>query len=160
MAITVAQFRANLTEFSSTVAYPDAAVSMWLTWAYTFLGARRWGIALDLGAQLYAAHNLVLERLANAEASNGAPPGTFTGPVSSKTVGELTISYDPGMGINKDDAQWGLTHYGTRFVKLARQFGAGPVQTRPGFTPIGQGFAIGFPMGMPWTGPWFENWSQ
>lgn len=160
MAVNAAQFRLAFTEFASAKAYPDDALTMWLTFAYLFLAPNRWGPAIDLGAQLYAAHNLVLERLAWSEAANGATPGTFTGPISGKTVGELTISYDPGMGINKDDAQWGLTHYGTRFVKLARQFGSGPVQTQPGFTPIGQGFGVGFPMGPAWPGPWFENWSQ
>lgn len=159
MAISVSAFRANFAEFTSAAAYPDGAVSMWLTFAYTFLATNRWGVALDLGAQLYTAHNLVLERMAAAEGANGAAPGTFTGPIASKSVGDLTISYDPALGVNKDDGHWGLTHYGTRFIKFARQFGSGPVQTQPGITPIGQGgFFIG--MGQPWPGPWFNIFSQ
>jgi branched-chain amino acid aminotransferase len=47
-------------------------VSMWLNWAYTFLSARRWSVALDLGAQFFAAHNLVLDGLANALRGYGA----------------------------------------------------------------------------------------
>lgn len=161
MAVSVAQFRANFPAFTSATAYPDASVNFWLTWAYLFLSPQRWGKALDLGAQLFVAHNVTLDYLGASEGANGAPSGMATGPIVSKTVGELTITYEVTSGVNEDDQHWALTFYGTRFVKLARQFGSGPVQIGFGVTPIGQGGgAVGFPMGQPWTGPWFENWTQ
>lgn len=153
MAITAAQMRVNFPEFASNVKYSDGLVNFWIQWAYLLLDSCRWRQALDLGAQLYVAHNLSLEGLAGAEGANGAPPGMTVGPVVSKTVGELTVTYDVASGINEGDQHWALTNYGTRFIKFARQFGTGPVQTRPGRTPLGAGF------GAPWAGPTFENWS-
>jgi hypothetical protein len=94
--------------------------------------------------QQFVAHNLVLEGLSAAEGGNGSPPATTVGPVVTKTVGELTIVYDPSSGINPDDTSWNLTNYGSRFVKLAKQFGSIPTQ-------LGIGHAPPFG-GPPWPG--------
>lgn len=160
MAVSVAQFRANFPEFSSSPNYPDAMVNLWLQFAYTLLPAQRWRNLLDLGAQLYVAHQITMQGLSVAEGGNGAPPGMTVGPISAKTVGELTISYDTAMGANADDGPFASTRYGTAFLKLARQFGSGPIQTRPGPIPIGAGGGVFFPMGPAWSGPWFENFSE
>ena len=101
------------------------------------LPACNWGVALDLGAQLYAAHNLVLEGLANAEAANGAPPQMAVGPIITKTVGEVTLTYDTASGVNVEDTHWNMTTYGTRFITFAPQFGAGPRQFGIGYAPPG-----------------------
>jgi hypothetical protein len=137
MTITATQLRGNFTEFSNTVTYPDSLISFWLQVAYMMLPACNWGVALDLGAQLYAAHNLVLEGLANAEAGNGAPPQLAVGPIITKTVGEVTVTYDTASGVNVEDTHWNMTTYGTRFITFARQFGAGPRQFGIGCTPPG-----------------------
>jgi hypothetical protein len=160
VAISVAQFRANFPEFTAATVYPDSMVNMWLQWAYTFLSTRRWKTAIDLGAQLYTAHQISMQGLSTAEGGNGAPPGMTVGPISSKTVGELTIAYDTALGTNAEDGPWSNTRYGTMFVKLARQFGSGPIQTRPGFAPAGQFGGVFFPMGPAWSGPRFEDFSE
>ena len=154
MALTVAQFRANMPAFSSTTQYPDTSIQFWLTYAYIFLAPCRWRNALDLGAQLFAAHNVTIDGLSAAEGQNGAPSGMTVGPIVSKTVGDLTITYDTGAGVNEADGHWSLTNYGTRFIKLARQFGSGPRQIGIGYTPVGAGF------GQPWPGPLFENYTD
>jgi hypothetical protein len=161
MAIDVPGFRANFPEFKSTTIYPDSMVNLWLQYAYILLPSRRWNVAIDLGAQLYTAHNLTMQGLSTAEGSNGAPPGMTIGPISSKTVGELTIAYDTAMGAHAEDGPFASTRYGTLLLHMARQFGSGPLQSPPGFTPPGQQFNSGVfsPMGAAWSGPRFEDFS-
>ncbi len=145
MAITVAQFRADYPEFSSTTVYPDSQVNYWMNIAYILLNAGRWMRMLDMGAELFIAHNLALEARAQANASAGGIPGESTGPVSSKSVGPVSMGYDTTAGIEEGAGHWNLTIYGTRFIKLAKMFGAGPVQ-------IGIGSAPSY-SGMAWSGP-------
>lgn len=128
-------FRLNFKAFADTSVYPDDMVAFWLQVGYTLVPGNLWGSLTDLGVQQFVAHNLVLEGLSNAEGANGAPPGTQVGPVVTKTVGELTIVYDPSSGINPDDTSWNLTNYGSRFVKLAKQFGSIPTQLGIGVAP-------------------------
>jgi len=139
VAISNDQLRANFPEFANETAYPDSLLSFWLGVAYLMLRPQRWRQALDLGAQLYAAHNLVLEGLAAREGANGAPPQLAVGPIITKTVGEVTLTYDTASGINVEDTHWNMTTYGTRFIKFAKQFGSGPVQIGIGYTPPGNG---------------------
>ena len=154
MAVTVIQFRANFPAFTSTTQYPDSSIQFWLTYAYMLLSPRRWGPIQDLGAQLFVAHNATLDGLSAAEGMNGAPSGMTVGPIVSKTVGDLTITYDTGAGVNSEDQHWALTNYGTRFIKMARQMGNGPRQIGIGYVPVGQGY------GQPWPGPLFENYTD
>jgi Protein of unknown function (DUF4054) len=137
--ITSDQFRANFVAFQNTSIYPDSMIDFWLQFAYIFISPTLWGTVVDLGAQLFVAHNLTLEGLSNAEGGNGAPPGMTSGPIVTKTVGELTITYDPSSGVNPDDTSWNLTNYGSRFVKLAKQFGSIPTQLGIGRTPLFNG---------------------
>jgi len=161
MAVTVQNFRANFPAFASTVKYPDSSITFWLTYAYLLLPARRWMNLIDLGAQLFVAHNVTLDQgLSAAEGANGAPSGMTVGPVVSKSVGDLTIAYDVGVGVNEQDGHWSLTNYGTRFVKMARQIGSGPIQVGIGIVPPGQFGGVYYPMGPGWPGPLFENFSD
>lgn len=139
MTISNDQFRANFPEFASTSTYPDAVVTFWFTFAYLLLNAGRWGNLLDYGAQFFVAHNLVLEGLAQAEAANGAPPGTTVGPISSKSVGAVSVQYDTTSGVSPDDSRWNLTQYGTQFARLFKIIGAGPIQLGRGWAPIFNG---------------------
>jgi len=133
--ITVDQFRQDFAEFADTSRFPDSLVQLWLDFAYVMLNPDRWGSALPMGIRLFVAHNLTLDGLALAEATNGGPAGTTVGPVSSKSVGGVSVNYDTGSGINADDAQWNLTNWGTRFANLYRMFGQGPLQVGIGRTP-------------------------
>jgi hypothetical protein len=128
MAVTAATFRTDYPEFADTTAYPDSGVNYWLRVAGLLLNTGRWQDMLDVGTELFVAHNLVLERQAQKSAANGAAPGVSTGPVSSKTVGPVTQAYDTTAGIVADAGHWNLTTYGTRFVQLVLMFGAGPIQ--------------------------------
>lgn len=145
MAVDAAQFRANFPEFSNTTEFPDSVVNFWFQYAYILLNARRWGQTLDLGAQLFVAHNIVLEQQASKQAATGGTPGVTTGAVASKAVGPASISYDNSASLELDAGHWNLTTYGKRLIRMIRMFGAGPVQVGMGCSP----YAISA-----WNGPW------
>lgn len=100
----------------------------------------------DIATELFIAHNLVLERRAQDEAAAGAAPGVTTGPVASKSADKLSVSYDVAAGIDAKDGQWNLTIYGTRFIRLVKIRGMGPL------TVIGAGPPNGT-FGPAWNGP-------
>lgn len=144
--ITPPVLRSNFPEFASATPYPDAFIQYWLTWAYTLLNASRWGASLDQAAQLYAAHNLTMERRAVLEAAKGAPPGNSVGPASAKAVDKVSVSYDIAAVSEKDGGDWNQTIYGRRLYRLLQMFGMGPIQVGVGFTPPWVG-------GFAWPGP-------
>ncbi len=134
MTVTVAQFRANFAEFGSLALFPTGMVSFWLDVAYQLLNASRWGAQLDLAAQLYTAHNCVLEARMNAEAANGGIPGaqgSGLGVVNSKSVDKVSVGMDTGLvsAMQQQFAgDYGLTVFGVRLWRLIRLFGSGPLQ--------------------------------
>ena len=147
--MTAASFRSNYPEFGSLSAYPASAVTYWLTLAGKLLNAPRWQDLIDVGTELFVAHNLALEAKAQAEAQNGSPPGGQVGPISNKSVDKVSVAYDVAVGVDADSSHWNLTIYGTRFINLAKMMGAGPVQVGIGCTPFGAGSA--------WSGPPWYN---
>jgi hypothetical protein len=155
ITVTPTIFRADYPEFVSTALYPDSAVNYYLSEA----GLRftsRWDTEagtngrsmLDIGVELFIAHNLVLERQAQAAAASGAPPGLTSGPVSSKSVGPVSISYDTTAALENNGGYFNLTTYGLRLMRLINMFGAGPVL-------VGVGNSCGEPWfsGPAWPGP-------
>lgn len=152
MTVTVAQFRANFTEFASTANFPNSMVQFWLDVAYQILNVARWGRQLDLGAQLYAAHNCVLEARMNAEAANGAIPGangSGIGVVNSKSVDKVSVGLDVSAMQQEFMGAYGLTVFGVRLWQLIRLFGAGPVQVSSPGAAWGNGTST---LGA-WSGP-------
>lgn len=159
MTVTVASFRADYTEFASTTRYPNSSVTYYLTlaglllnsppgspplpvsdakpfpsWCYNYnlnqTQGQRWGNLLDIGTELFIAHNLVLERRSKIEAAAGGGagiPGVATGMVSAKSVGPGSINYDTSSVMEPGAGHWNLTTYGLRFVDLRKMVGAGPL---------------------------------
>lgn len=126
--ITPAQLRANFPEFISATLYPDSGFSFWIDVGYKMLSACRWGDQLDLGVQLFAMHNAVLERWDSKTASFGGAPGGRIGAVSNKSVDKVSVGYDVASAIEPDAGHWNMTVYGLRYQRLVSLFGAGPVQ--------------------------------
>ena len=149
--VTPAQFRADFPEFASTSQYTPSQVNYWLEFAYSMLNAGRWGRQLDFGVSMFAAHNLALEARAMKEAEKGGIPGAQVGPVNSKSVDKVSIGYDTSSGIEVGAGHWNMTIYGTRFIRMAKMFGAGPVQIGMGGGITGSGWAG------PLTTPGFSN---
>jgi hypothetical protein len=142
--VTVESFRTDLPAFADQTVYPETAVTFWLTLAYQMLNPARWGptpagaspspptASIDIGAELFAAHNLSIEARNQREAASSIPPGMHTGVISAKSVDKVSVNYDVKAGINENDGHWNLTVYGTRFMFMVRMFGAGPIQIGPG----------------------------
>lgn len=156
MTVTANQLRTDFPEFANVTSYPDAVVNFWLVVAAKMVNAPRWGNMADVGVELFTAHNLVLEFQAQAASANGAAPGAATGPVSGKTVDKVSVNYDTGASSELNAGHWNMTTYGTRFIRFAKLFGAGPIQVGAGCgfnDPLSSANAWGGPNTMPgWFG--------
>ena len=133
MTVSVSSFRTSFSEFEDPSVYGDSDIEFWLQYGLLLLNPVRWGNVLDLGIQLFIAHNLVLEQQAKTTSKRGAVPGLNSGVIASKSVDKVSISYDTNSAMEKDAGQWNLTIYGSRYFKLMRMFGAGPIQVGIGF---------------------------
>lgn len=121
--LTNDRFRNMFPEFGSIEAYPDVLVNSWIEIAGSALPSRRWGNFLVQGLGLYVAHNLAL----GARAKTGSA-GAVSGPMSSKTVGSVSASYDTSAVTIAGGGEWNLTSYGIRFWRIMRLVGAGGIQ--------------------------------
>jgi len=166
LTVTNDSFRKDFPEFGDHVAYAEAGLTFWLNLAALMLDQNRWGVPattisnppstiIEVGYELFAAHNLSLERRAQTDAQNGNPPGISQGPITSMSVGGVTVSYDTSSAIEEDAGHWNLTIYGTRFIHLARQFGAVGYQTQGVLNNWNTASANAWPG--PWAGlrPWW-----
>lgn len=150
----VTNFRQAFPEFSDGVLYPNSLVLQWVTVANTIVNnTRRWGSLIELGRQLFVAHNMVLERKALDAAAAGGVPGGASGPVNSKSVDKVSVGYDTGAAAEDEAGQWNLTIYGQRYIRLARMVGIGGIQVGTG------GNAVPGSWSGPWTGN-FPNMNQ
>ena len=131
MTITPTQFRLDFPEFSDQTVYPDSGLNYWINLAYLLLPANRWRNVLDVGAELFAAHNLTLEAQAQVAAAKGHPAGTIVGALASQSVSKVSVSYDTSTGIDPSAGHWKLTTFGLRFFELMRMAGAGGLYVAP-----------------------------
>ena len=141
MTVTVDSFRVSFTEFANKVTYPDGDANFYLTYALLALDPARWGNLLDIGVQLFIAHNLALEFNAKRAAALGQNPGFIVGSVSSGSVDKVSYSRNLTGVMNTKHGHWNLTIYGLRYIRMVGMIGAGPLQ-------------VGAPNGDPGTGAW------
>ena len=150
MAVTAAEFREALPEFSDVTAYPDSQLEFWLVVGAQLVNEDRWGDLASLGIMLVAAHNVVLGA---ADQRVGAIPGAaLNGLVSSKSVGGVSVGIDVSTPSEQDAGHWNLTTYGTRYIRFSRMFGAGPVQVGTPDSTLASASAAAWPG--PYLGPW------
>lgn len=128
MTIDAAQFRADFPAFADTTVYPDTAFDFWYAIALRLMNAQLWAGLLNVGSELFVAHQLALEARAEAAAAAGGIPGESVGPLNSKSVDKVSMGYDTSAGIEPDAGHWNLTIYGTRYIRLVRMIGMGCVQ--------------------------------
>lgn len=122
------KFRQDFPEFADVTKYPDYAVNLWLSLASTTLPADRWCDYLDIGMELFTAHNLALAAGNQATAAVGGAPGQVKGPLTSKAVDKVSVGYDSGAAALEDGGFFNLTTYGIQFLQLARMIGSGGIQ--------------------------------
>jgi hypothetical protein len=104
----------------------------------------------DIGLELFTAHMLTLNKQAMDAAGTGGTPGQNVGPIQSKSISSVSVSFDVAHAIMEGASFWNLSTYGTRFYWLADMMGMGPDQ-------IGIGLDINTILGFngpPWVGPW------
>lgn len=130
--VTPVVFLTNFPEFGNATNYPIAQIQLWLSTAYKRLPSDVWDDLLDLGAQLYAAHNLVLGRQAARAAGVGIEPGINSGPLNNKSVDKTSAGYDSGAAAIEGAGNYNVTTYGTRFYELVKIMGAGAIQVGTG----------------------------
>lgn len=148
MPVTADSFREVFAEFCDDAVYTDEAIDFWLVTVRGQMNAGRWGAQQDFGAMLFVAHRLVLSARAQAAAAFGLPPGGPTGPVTSKSVDGVSVSFDVSSTAEEDGGHWNLTTYGQQYLRLARQMGTGPVQ-------VNTGTDSNYSVYGAWTGPVF-----
>jgi Protein of unknown function (DUF4054) len=143
--LTVKQFRLDLAVFVDVVAYPDATVQFWLGIADQLLNDAIWNGIKDYAMELFVAHNLVIGAQNNRVVAAGGIPGQAgLGPVASKAVDGVSVSYDVGIGAVPDWNGFNTTTYGQQLAFLARmagaagsaQLGIGPLPPAGGLPPV------------------------
>jgi hypothetical protein len=132
--VTREQLLQAFPEFNDPAVYAPATVAFWLTQADNMLDKRRFGSNRDMAIMLWTAHNLA-QGAANAKtAKAGGAPGGTSGPVSSKSVGGVSVSYDVGSTTLQGAGPYNATSYGRQFWQLARSaaYGGTIVHARGG----------------------------
>ena len=120
--VTNDQFRFDFPAFRDVEGFTNATLTMYLTVAGNLLSPHRWGDLWTLGQELWAAHFILLDRIDEQSVERGN--NTPTGPVISKTVGAVSVSYADS-SLEKDVGHWNTTSFGRRFIRFARLVGAG-----------------------------------
>lgn len=125
MAIAPPDLLVAFPEFSNVTTYPTATVQFWITQGYSTLNASLFGTDLDYAVMLYTAHNVVLAARNARDGAAGQIVGDVKGPVASKTVGPVSISYS-GASNTTGAGEYNLTSYGQRLYALMQAYSAGP----------------------------------
>ncbi len=127
-----------VTVFPEFAAASTVAIDYWLSQALLQLNAGMFGANFDLASMLFVAHNIALGQQEAQAAAKGGIPGDALGPISSKSVGGVSVSYDAsGIAIPGAGA-WNATSYGQRLYKMMQAASCGGVvrAIRPALGPF------------------------
>lgn len=144
--VSVSQLRNQFSALKDERYFTDDLLTFWLMVASAMVSLERWATMWFLGVELFAAHHAVLDAYNQDTNNNGGIPGLNRGAISAESAGPVSLSYDTATTAEEDGGHWNLTVYGTRYLRLLREFGAGPVYVGAGFVPPLNGPA--------WPGPW------
>lgn len=109
MAVTVAGVKSKFSEFADT---DVSLVQSCIDAALLNVNECAWGARYDLGVLWLSAHLL---KVATAASSGGASSGLVT----SKSVGDVSVSFADGSG-SYGDATLGTTPYGVQYLGFRR----------------------------------------
>ena len=167
MAVTVSDFQTAFPEFT-VYNFATPAIQFWLDFAGIYVNQAVWGgpalpgkpfTPCDYGVLFYSAHNIALALQSVAAApinpATGQPigaPGMTAGIESQKAIDKVSVSLYIGAIIEEGAGNWNATSYGTRFARMARQFGSAPQYIGAGVPQTGM-YAYAGP-GYPFPG-WF-----
>jgi len=123
----------------SQVSIDPAMILFWSTVAVKMLNKSRWTADGDpettvynLGLEMFVAHNVTLEVLAQRDMDMAGIPGVATGVVATKSAGDVAISYNTQATLDLDAGHWNYTIWGQRFIRMSRMMGAGPIHVNTG----------------------------
>ena len=122
-------------------AYPQSQIEFWIPQAYNQLNAIRLGLSLDLAAMLFVAHNVALSARAAKTSGSGGLVGDTASPISSKSIGGVSYSYDTSDASIAGAGEWNATSYGQRLYKMFKAFGTGPAYIPGGRRRVFGGYA-------------------
>lgn len=134
-AVTYSQFVTDFKEFKNQPWADETTVNYWSAIAFFMINAKLYGGGgsplYTLAAELFVAHHVVIEALENGTIQADGLPGINTGAVSSESFGSMSVSYATGDVLEERAGHWNYTRYGTRFLKMGKEFGAGPQSINP-----------------------------
>lgn len=122
MALIPADFRTRFEGQFDLVS--DARIEFWLEDAQLEVGAQAWGTLHEKGVMLLAAHLLQLE----LDRQDDDESGSITmNRVTSKKVGDVSVSFARATADSSDEDWYLLTDYGAEYLRLKRRAGMGAV---------------------------------
>jgi hypothetical protein len=114
----LATFTSIFPEFNSWVSTNGGGATFWLTQAQASLALGALGSNADLAVYLFMAHNIVLGQQDLQDQQAGDLPGGTLGPISSKSVGPVSVSYDTSGLADPKARAYNATSYGQRLWAL------------------------------------------
>lgn len=124
----IALFRTDFPEFADSVRFPDSTITFWSGLGEQLISEDRFGDMRTQAVELFTAHNIVLAAGNVAASTAGGLPGGSGGPVASKAVGSVNVSYDNASVMLPNAGHWNQTTYGRLYIRLARLIGQGCYQ--------------------------------
>ncbi len=143
MTVAYQDFITAFPEFSNTTTFPQATVEFWIGQAYLQLNPAVLGTSMDLAVMLFTAHNVVLAAQSARASTGGGIGGASGGVVSSKSVADVSVSYDTTLTAIDGAGIWNATSYGQRLFMMLKAF-AGPVYRAVAPRYFGPGYRYGF----------------
>ena len=119
-------FYAVYPQFQGLDELPDMIVQMYIDFANEVVNIARWGKQWKLGMCLFVAHFCSVYLMSfvenNSEAAAVIAAGQSKGLISSKSVGDVSVSYDFSLAMQNVDTwgQFNLTLFGNQFVSIAK----------------------------------------
>ena len=119
-------FYAIYPQFQGLDELPDLIVQMYIDFANEVVNIARWGKQWKLGMCLFVAHFCSVYLMSfvenNSEAAAVIAAGQSKGLISSKSVGDVSVSYDFSLAMQNVDTwgQFNLTLFGNQFVSIAK----------------------------------------
>lgn len=117
-------FREMFPEFNAN-AYPDNGILVQMNIAIKLVNKCAFGDMYNYAVCLVTAHLLILRQ--SSISSNGMATGDGPQTASSKSVGEVSISYNAPAGYNAENS-FSATSYGRMYLDLINLFGVGCIQ--------------------------------
>lgn len=121
MTVTPADFKLRYPEFDPV---DDARVQIFLDDAALEMCESAWGDLYDRGQAALAAHMLAI---ANQTEASGGTGGGASGPVASRSIGDVSVSFGLSSSSSKSEDWYTSTPYGSDYWRLVKIVGMGAV---------------------------------